>query len=539
MKKTIAIGILFLALATQSATHAQEIDPNFHYLLSTEASGNEFVLESGNALEKVALVRKGPTAGQSWVLVPQGQDFFRLYSNWTGGGYSLESSQADLGSLTTPWGSFSGQFWKITPQGNGFHKLSSMFLGEEMALEGSTSSPGVRMTKWASKPTQKWKLTKLGSVQNQAKPIPALLSTRNNPFTEGEAAGVVKSTGIVKGITLFVNFNDLKAAETSVDKKYEEMLGDDRPQKFFTTMSGNRLDLRIEKTKEWKTLPASSNQYLTQVGETNNFNFKFPSKPLIDDAKALYPDVVFSNYDFVALVVPEVVGGAFAIKNEKAFIYGGRNVPGKGGHTFIHEVGHLMGLPDLNHKAGPIHHALGPWDVMALGNGESTVFFGWHKHKLGWLNDSRKTYLESGSWTGTLAPLVDFNDGLGMIVIPDPTNCAKVYVIEVASAFNDIVNDTHHPAEGILVYSVDANILSGQFPIRAITRSSPASESDHDNMVALNTAPFLPGDDTANMEHIENKSLPFTLKVMNKIHKSYRIQVQVTEARSSEVCVGI
>ncbi len=50
-------------------------------------------------------------------------------------------------------------------------------------------------------------------------------------------------------------------------------------------------------------------------------------------------------------------------------------------------------------------------------SGRASGFIGWHRHKFGWLEDDRKTYLTEGAHKLTLTPL-DGDDGISMIVVP-------------------------------------------------------------------------------------------------------------------------
>lgn len=85
-----------------------------------------------------------------------------------------------------------------------------------------------------------------------------------------------------------------------------------------------------------------------------------------------------------------------------------------------------------------------------------------------------------------------------MIVIPYPTNFSKVYVIETASAFTDDRKGAKSvAANGVLVYSVDTDIKTGSFPVKAITRNAAVAAEGTKQargaaiMESLYTAPFL------------------------------------------------
>jgi M6 family metalloprotease-like protein len=83
----------------------------------------------------------------------------------------------------------------------------------------------------------------------------------------------------------------------------------------------------------------------------------------------------------------------------------------------VHEVGHLTDLPDLYPAGGSAPDSkAGCWDIMS-DIFHSVSFLGWHRHKNGWLDPSRATYLQgSTTWYGTISPLSG-QCGLSMIVL--------------------------------------------------------------------------------------------------------------------------
>ena len=126
-----------------------------------------------------------------------------------------------------------------------------------------------------------------------------------------------------------------------------------------------------------------------------------------------------------------------------------------------------MGLPDVytygnRVPEGTPTNPFGPWDIMS---GNATGFMGWHRHKLDWLDDDRKTYLTQGTHTLALTPLSS-DTGVSMIVVPAPgeeaNNPNKVYVIEVAQYLRP--NKKMPMPRGVLVYTIDATKPTGFNP---------------------------------------------------------------------------
>jgi hypothetical protein len=139
----------------------------------------------------------------------------------------------------------------------------------------------------------------------------------------------------------------------------------------------------------------------------------------------------------------------------------------------VHELGHVMGLPDLYpHKpeerggtcrpADTGENLVGYWDLMSdVDHGEH--FLGWHRHKNGWLPPTRSTYIDRATTRRrvTLHPLSG-SDGLSMVVVPwdDVRSPRKVLVVEAAEPLQDLPQ-----AQGVLIYSVDSGIDGGHSPV--------------------------------------------------------------------------
>jgi hypothetical protein len=139
---------------------------------------------------------------------------------------------------------------------------------------------------------------------------------------------------------------------------------------------------------------------------------------------------------------------------------------------------------------------------------QGTSFLGWHRHKLGWLDDNRKKYLKSGTLRATLTPL-NSAAGVSMIVIPadDPDHPSKVFAVEIAEP---VLGPDDKPAgEGILIYSVDATVPTGKTPV--VLYQKRPDEKDF----KLYHAPFTPGDT------FEDAAAPMAVKIERKTGKGY------------------
>ncbi len=327
-------------------------------------------------------------------------------------------------------------------------------------------------------------------------PIPALDSKGDVYKTEGETDPLIykDAIGRKKLIMLYLDFAD---AEMTIDtrERAQQVLGGKTFEELFARVSQGKLSFDIEQVHGWRRLPGKAGDYSSKTTEAHRDLFVAVFK--------LYPEIDFNTYDYIVANMPKIGNTAFGEREDIAIPYrGGKiklalNLSSPSPHVLAHECGHLMGLPDLytyGGVPGPKNPA-GPWDLMSEA-GKSSGFLGWQRHKLKWLDADRKTYLTEGNVKLSLTPL-DAASGLSMVVIPadDPKHPSKVFVIEVAQQPR-LKKEEEAAAPGILVYTVDAKLASGNNPIVVYPNKD------------LKTAPFPPGD------LFEHKDAPFVVKVM-------------------------
>ncbi len=209
----------------------------------------------------------------------------------------------------------------------------------------------------------------------------------------------------------------------------------------------------------------------------------------------------------------------------------------------IHEMGHLMGLPDLyplfppeGETTVPSYSVMGQWDIMDnIFNG--TSFLGWHRNKLEWLDESRMVLLEAGQWIGTLTNLEE-HYGTSMVVIPKTVIDGKitaVYVVEQASRAIkgnytskecDVrYEDDNLEGDGVLIYTVDANVGTGRFPVKLVNYS----ETDYKQTAAPYTTAAgnnVYGDDSSDIK-VE------VLKAHGQAGKNREYTVKITKNTAS------
>lgn len=344
-------------------------------------------------------------------------------------------------------------------------------------------------------------------------PIPVLDSKGDVYKTEGENDPLIydDAVGKKKLIIVYCDFDDVPM-EVDTRVHGELCLGGDQFEKLFAAQSYGKLSYEITHVHGWRRLPGTSKDYDTSKTETH--------RDMFVKVFNLYPEVDFREYDYISAVMKRVGNTAFGEREEIAIPYRGSkikvamNLSSPSPHVFAHEVGHLMGLPDLYTYSWfetDEKNPAGPWDLMSSAS-ISTGFLGWHRHKLKWLDEDRKTYLTRDVESLKLTPL-HAEQGVSMVVIPvdDSAKPSKVFVIEGAQA-REFKRTKRVPANGILVYSVDATIATGCNPVVVYPKQD------------LNQAPFHPGDT------FDHEDAPFTMKVLEKAADgSYRLEIRMKQ----------
>lgn len=357
------------------------------------------------------------------------------------------------------------------------------------------------------------------SPATQTQPIPTLDTKGDVYKTQGPNDPLIydDAVGTKKTLVIFCDFPDRPANEETTQQRADKTLGgtaqDGIFQNIFRSNSYGKLELDITLVHGWRTMPNGFRAYdpTTTQGHRDMFV----------DAFALYPEINFNDYDYTLVLMTAKGNFAFgereptAIPHREEKITVGVTQSSKSPYTLAHELAHCMGLPDVytytsRVPEGTPQNPLGPWDIMS---GPSTGFMGWHRHKLGWLDDNRKTYLTQGTHRLTITPL-SADHGLSMIVIPaleqDPNQPSKVYSIEVALPLREHPKrDMPQPA-GLLVYSTDATKPTGFNP----NVLYPKTDKTH--------AAYHAGDT------FNHNNAPFTMKVIKKNpNGSYEVEITV------------
>jgi hypothetical protein len=152
-----------------------------------------------------------------------------------------------------------------------------------------------------------------------------------------------------------------------------------------------------------------------------------------------------------------------------------------------HENSHTFGLPDLYTQDGG--GAVGHWDIMSEDWGADNDLLGWHKWKLGWLDDSQvRCAATPGTTEYTNTPL-GRPGGIKLVFVPTSTKTG--YALELRTREG---NDAAVCRPGILIYRVDADVDTGNGPITVYDSQKDSGGCTRSPNVhaELSDAPFEP-----------------------------------------------
>ncbi|MFJ2719152.1 M6 family metalloprotease domain-containing protein [Streptomyces sp. NPDC087437] len=342
--------------------------------------------------------------------------------------------------------------------------------------------------------------------------VPCMISGASSvQMSEGvpTTGGYARSVGTVHALTLMIDFSDAPGEDDALNRFHEFF---PQTQQWFHTASYGRLDYRAETPiTRWLRMPKSFKDYGLERGAPFDPGYRQLIKDIVEAAG---PTVDFRDYDLInILMTPNAgpsaldtvlsvtfagnsdapVANGVAIANV-SFIYsrqddGSGSYENTGFRVLPHENGHVFGLPDLYTQEGGA--VVGHWDIMSEDWGANNDLLGWHKWKLGWLDASQVSCAsKKGATEYTLTPL---GRAGGHKLVFVPLDGRSGYALELRTRAG---NDEAVCRPGILIYKVDAEVDTGQGPIK-VRDSHPNSGgcTRSPNVEAeLSDAPFAPGE---------------------------------------------
>jgi len=331
-------------------------------------------------------------------------------------------------------------------------------------------------------------------------------------------AAYPRPTRSLDAVMVFLSFPDSEPLITPA-----ELTADHFPvtSRYFAQASYGRFTLRPHPLRNWIRMPRPSTAYAIQ----RDWNAPQRAAYLRDALAASDGQVDFSRYDVVYFVAdphaPGVDSDATKVVNLDTPLRADgtdirRVVTVFEDHppdrlVLAHETGHVFDLPDLYHRPtdgkGDWDTHVGDWDLMGSQFGLAPDLFGWHKWKLGWLEErqvvcvpgsgpARLTLESLGAGPGVpvtgTAGVPFFGSGRGTKLAVVRTGPDRVLAFE---ARGTVGNDHAACRQGVLVYRVHSGADSGGGPVQVID-AHPETEACWENSVypALADAPVAVGE---------------------------------------------
>jgi hypothetical protein len=297
-------------------------------------------------------------------------------------------------------------------------------------------------------------------------------AVRNRPFADGplrnlgplEPGVFLAPAGRAEAVLLFVDFPDAPASEsaTGVASLYTAYLD------WFQEASYGRFSVNVTVVPRWFRMPQSGRSYgSVNVGPNAD-------RYVADAVRATAGSVDFSRYQSVWIVPASgsgVLGGSNYVR------YPGRGISGGGAEVRLgmlmpaarrsaqgestqvnHRVLASLGTSDLGESSAPLGH----WDPnFSDASGARTAhLLGWHKWLLRWLDPQQLTCVQqAGTVEETLTPIAR-PGGKKLVVVPTSPSTAIAIEVRRRVGYDRIIC-----REGVLVYALDSQILSGNGPI--------------------------------------------------------------------------
>ena len=319
--------------------------------------------------------------------------------------------------------------------------------------------------------------------------VPDLPSIGNENLNETSEPRSIDlgAKGVVKAVMVFIDFSDVQGTGSFDDIK--QRIVDDAID-WFRRESYGRLHFSVETpVLQWRRMPEPATAYADIKKSWASH------QSYISTALKLFSgeEIAFDAYQLAYVVAAETpadpryqgvldnsptLSAGIEVGTNNGTVHHavtfGRDSYHRSCRVLVHETGHLFGLPDLylfHVDADELLTPAGAWDIMCdLDQGRH--FLGWHKYKLGWLDESQLIHFNSDELAVTLTSL-ETAHGVKMIVLPGE-HSSQLYIVEVAQALGEA---EQFRDKGLLVYTVDASVATGHEPVSVLKCGTAEEDS--------------------------------------------------------------
>ena len=343
---------------------------------------------------------------------------------------------------------------------------------------------------------------------------------------------LIRPAGRIHAVLLFVDFPDAPYTEAPSDL-YSLLVPP--AQKWLTEVSYGRVSLDVKPVNQWYRMSKPSEQYGFSKA-IPSLTFEQHRTYVAEAVRLAAAQVDFRKFQIVLVVASKgsqlPVSPTFHARPGEGIAVDGGEVrhaitfgadiraalPNHARNVFVHEMGHLMGLPDLYDYEGSRKlqwKFVGAWDNM------SSILVGahllaYHKLKFGWLDERQvKCATGPGTVTATLTPL-ETRGGLKAIMMR--TSPSSAYVVEVRqqSGVDRPLCDS-----GVLLYSVDAAVSAGHGVVKVLPAQAGTDPAAIEHCALLDNATYdLRADKPSSYA---DPATGITLRLESKRGDAYRV----------------
>ena len=309
-------------------------------------------------------------------------------------------------------------------------------------------------------------------------------------------AELIPSLGSPKILSVAIDFADTKM-ETKPNLVISNIVNLETVENFYAYVSNGKFTPKFDIFPEVIRIPRESYKYGNSLNEDSYANGIRQSQRLLSDtAQQINENINLSEYSAIMVFVSQ--GNSFSghvgltYLEHKGFVISkngefhnlsligagiAKNGPIYAARVVVHEVGHLMGLPDLySYSENGYWQYNSPSIFSSMGSlqGSESDSLGWNKFILKWIDESEIECIVESNISKVLKLSNSREKQVGKY---------KLVIIKM-SEFRVIVIESiplkgffsSSKLGGFLVYEVDSSRPTGAVPIRIISKSSELSD---------------------------------------------------------------